>query len=159
MELDLKESADSVVSWRIFSRDAMLILWIQSAKLESLFQNLANNKTVHPLGRDAAAICASNPTYNWMLNTQNWAVKQFGPPSDQWGWGGLTKPVTTCGFNVSFLSLVGLSAGIEIPIEYPMSRSMLREFGRAITECCRDYMLEYGKFATTSARGGVLDAR
>ena len=143
---DLKAGSNSVVSWRIFFRDPTLILWIKSEKLEELFKRVSLNTKEHPLGACVESHIQTNPTLEYLRSAKMWKTLPFGLPSDRWSWSPMSKPVTSGGFNVRALTIVGLAEGLEFPLEYPMSHSMLKEFGRAITACCREYVLEYGTY-------------
>lgn len=145
----------NAVDWKISNTDGKVQLWIRSSKLEEIFIRLAGGRKESALlVRDGGLVArpeqivrllAENPGLKYLEKHQCWLVGTLSLPSDRWSWGSLTRPITYNGFNARFLSVVGLGDGLSFPLELPMSRTMLREFGKAVTECCRELIVEYGK--------------
>lgn len=143
-----EEDSNNLVVWKIYLREH-LILWIKSEAMERIFQRLSAGATEHPLGRVSAQNVlehvAMNPNLKYLETAACYKVAPFGRPSDRWSWDVMTRSIVARGFNVKALSLVGIGRGLEFPIDYPMSRSMIRELGNTINLCCKELEMDYGR--------------
>lgn len=129
-----------------------IVLWIKSARVEEIFCRLSGGQAVRAVGKSSEEeeqnYFEDNPSLKWLKGRRIWQLS-FPPslPSDAWAWGTLTRPITSNGFNLKALSFVGLSEGLEFPLDVPMSNSMLKHLVRSAKEACRELILEYGKAA------------
>lgn len=145
--------SEKIVEVKIYAKPGTdgggLVLWIKSARVEEIFKRMAQGNKSRALGKtaeDEAHHILQAPVLKWLKGVLLWAVPSPPAlPSENWAWSSSVRTVVGNGFNLKTLTFVGLSNGVEFPLELPMSNSMLKTLLKIVKEACRELIVEYGK--------------
>lgn len=107
-------------------------IFIKSAELEKLMKHWASNQ-----------MFAVETPFIDGGTTKAYAV-QTQPVVNGGAWGRFTQPIMYAGsFNMSYLSLYGLSEGITIRLNTPMSETMLQKMLAQANACVAELLRDY----------------